>query len=169
MIAPAMYSEEILSQVGCPPGVIEHSKAVSRLAVSLAVRARVQIDAELVRLGGLFHDIGRSRTQGIDHAIVGAAIARELGFPEPILRIIERHIGAGITAGEAARLGLPKKDYIPATPEEKIVSYADNLVMGITVVDFEKALERFEKTLGADHEGVRMFIRQHEEIQGWLR
>lgn len=164
-----MHSEEILLQVGCPSSVIEHSKAVSRLAVSLAVRARIQMDTELVRLGGLLHDIGRSRTQGIDHAIVGETIARELGFPEPILRIIERHIGAGITAGEAARLGLPKKDYIPVTPEEKIVSYADNLVMGITVVDFEKALARFEKTLGPDHEGVGMFIRQHEEIQGWLR
>lgn len=158
-----------MSQVGCQPGVIEHSKAVSRLAVSLAVRASLQINAELVRLGGLLHDIGRSRTQGIDHAIVGAAIARGLGFPEPIIRIIETHIGAGITAGEAARLGLPKRDYIPVTPEEKIVSYADNLVIGITVVEFKKALDRFEKTLGADHEGVRMFIRQHEEIQGWLR
>lgn len=164
-----MFSEDILSQVGCPAGVIKHSKAVSRLAVSIASRARIQIDRELVRLGGLFHDIGRSRTQGIDHAIAGVAIGRAFGFSEPLLNIIERHIGAGLTAEEAFRLGLPKKDYIPVTPEEKIVSYADNLIIGIEEVDFGQALERFKKALGSDHEGVMMFIRQHEEIQGWLR
>ena len=70
---------------------------------------------------------------------------------------------------EAERLGLPRKDYIPLTPEEKIVSYADNLISGVAEVPFLKALDRFKTVLGPDHEGVSRFIQQHEEIQGWMK
>jgi hypothetical protein len=35
---------------------------------------------------------------------------------------VERHIGAGIPATEAERLGLPKRGYLPQIFEEKIVS-----------------------------------------------
>jgi uncharacterized protein len=129
----------------------------------------VSIDRELVRLGGLLHDIGRSRTHGIEHALAGGDIARGLGLSEELINIIERHIGAGITAAEAERLGLPKKDYLPLTPEEKVVSYADNLVSGVRAMPFYEALDRFKDILGPDHEGVELFIKQHHEIQGWMK
>jgi uncharacterized protein (TIGR00295 family) len=58
----------------------------------------------------------------------GAKIAIELGLPLSIVNIIERHVGAGIPFEEAENLGLPPKDYIPITLEEKIVSHADNLI-----------------------------------------
>jgi uncharacterized protein len=165
-----MLDETILIEAGCSPGVIAHCKAVSRTAVSLAERMkRVNVDGELVRLGGFFHDIGRARSHDIHHALVGVKIGRELGFSEPLLAIIERHIGAGITAAEAERLGLPKKDYLPITPEEKIVSYADNLTKGASAMSFEGALERFRQILGPVHEGIDLLIRQHEEIQGWMK
>jgi len=168
--ASPMLDEKILIEVGCSPGVIAHCEAVSRAAVDLAERVkRVTVDRELVRLGGLLHDIGRSRSHDIHHALVGVTIGRELGFPERLISIIERHIGAGITAAEAERLGLPMKDYLPVTPEEKIVSYADNLTKGASAMPFEEALERFRKILGPDHEGVGLLVRQHEEIQGWLK
>lgn len=168
MHQPVFFDEGVLVTVGCPRPVIEHSKAVEALASSLAGRLRIPIDLEAVRLGALFHDIGRARTHGIRHAIIGVEMGRTIGLPEKVLDIIERHIGAGITAAEAERLGLPKKDYIPRTPEEKIVSYADNLTIGTLHVDFGTALERFRQMLGSDHEGVEMFVRQHEEIQKWL-
>lgn len=139
------------------------------LAVSIAERTNLPMDRELTRIGGLFHDIGRSRTHDIRHAIAGVELGKSLGFSDPLLRIIERHIGAGITASEAVRLGLPEKDYLPVTGEEKIVSYADNLVSGVRVRPFSEALEWFRKILGSDHEGVGLFIRQHEEIQNWLK
>ena len=85
------------------------------------------------------------------------------------MNIIERHIGAGITAAEAARLGLPKKDYLPLTVEEKIVSYADNLTSGTRIMQFHEALDRFRNILGPAHEGVELFIKQHHEIQGWMK
>ena len=90
------------------------------------------------------------------------------GCLKKVVRIIERHIGAGITAEEAERLGLPKKDYIPQTPEEKIVSYADNLIKGTQVVSFEEAMERFRYVLGENHLSIRMFEEMHKEIQSWM-
>lgn len=165
-----MWSEQVLIDAGCSPGVVAHCRAVSFAAAALADRIRaVPVDIELARLGGLLHDIGRSRTQGISHAIAGAEIGRKLGFSPALLHIIERHIGAGITSAEASRLGLPEKDYLPLTPEEKIVSYADNLTKGHLPMAFEEALERFTAILGRGHEGVELFRRQHAEIQGWLR
>jgi uncharacterized protein len=168
--ASSMLDEKILTEAGCSPGVIAHCKAVSRTAVSLAEQVkRVNVDGELVRLGGLFHDIGRARSHDIHHALAGVKIGRELGFSEQLLSIIERHIGAGITAAEAGRLGLPKKDYLPLTPEEKIVSYADNLTKGSEPMSFEQAVDRFRQILGPGHEGIELLVRQHEEIQGWMK
>ena len=165
-----MPDEKILIEAGCSPGVIAHCKAVSRTAVSLAGKMRrVNVDGELVRLGGLFHDIGRARSHDIHHALAGVKIGRELGFPELLLSIIERHIGAGITAAEAERLGLPKKDFLPITPEEMIVSYADNLTKGSDPMSYEQAVERFRQILGPGHEGIGLLVRQHELIQGWMK
>ena len=164
-----MKDEAALAKAGCSPDVVAHCLAVSLVALSIAERLKMGVDRELVRQGGLLHDIGRSRTHGIDHAIAGVEIAKGFGFPAELQNIIERHIGAGITAGEAVRLGLPEKDYLPLTVEEKIVSYADNLVDRVREISFSEALDRFKGILGADHEGVGLFIKQHEEIQGWMR
>jgi uncharacterized protein len=164
-----MRDTEILITAGCSRDVVAHCVAVSAIAVSLAGRVKASLDRELVRQGGLLHDIGRARTHGIDHAVAGVEIARGLGFSEQLLFIIERHIGAGITEAEAARLGLPQKDYLPLTMEEKIVSYADNLTSGVREMPYHEALERFKKILGPDHEGVGFFIKQHHEIQGWMK
>jgi len=163
-----MYDVEVLLKAGCSTDVVAHCRRVSMVAVSIAERITPPIDRELIRVGGLFHDIGRSRTHDITHATVGVELGKTLGFSDPLLRIIERHIGAGITATEAIRLGLPEKDYLPVTGEEKIVSYADNLVSGVRVMLFSEALDRFRKILGPDHEGVALFIKQHEEILCWM-
>lgn len=133
----------LLEKVGCDRKVIEHCKAVQFFASKIAerlVKNGVQIDIDLVRIGALLHDIGRAKTQDIDHGIVGAHMARDMGLDDNIVNIIERHIGAGILAKEAKELGLPEKDYIPETIEEKIVAHADNMVL------FKK--HPIEKTLG---------------------
>jgi len=76
-------------------------------------------------------DIGRAKTHGLDHAIVGAEILRKRGIDERICLIVERHLGAGILAPEAAEIGLPQKDMMPQTLAEKIVSHADNLIIEV--------------------------------------
>ncbi len=115
---------ELLRRAGCSDSVIAHVREVSALAVRMAEICGA--DVELVRAGALLHDIGRGKTHGIEHAVVGAELLREWGYPEELVRIVERHIGAGISAEEAKSIGLPEKDYMPETLEEKIVAEADN-------------------------------------------
>lgn len=160
---------DVLIQAGCSSGVVAHCRKVSSLASSIARRMKAPVDQELIRTGALLHDIGRSRTQGIRHALAGVEIGRSLGLSEQVLLIIERHVGAGITAAEAVRLGLPEKDYLPMSREEKIVSYADNLISGEREMPFHEALDRFTRILGPDHEGVDLFRKQHAEIQAWMK
>jgi uncharacterized protein len=164
-----MKEVDVLVAAGCSQDVVAHCIAVSNKASLLAERVTVDVDRNLVRQGGLLHDIGRSKTHGMGHALAGVEIARRLGFSDALVHIIERHIGAGITASEAVRLGLPSKDYLPVSVEEKIVSYADNLISGTREMPFYEALERFKNILGPDHEGVELFVKQHYEIRGLMK
>src|SRR5512140_258403 len=91
-----MREVDVLVKAGCTADVVAHCLKVSLTAVSLAERMKGPVNCELVRLGGLYHDIGRSRTHDIGHALAGVEIGRMLGFSEQLLLIIERHIGAGI-------------------------------------------------------------------------
>ena len=111
---------KILKQEETPENVIEHSKAVCKKAMKIADNFK-DADKDLIKKGALLHDIGRSKTHGITHAVEGAKIVREYGYPEEVQNIVERHIGAGLSEDEAIKLGLPKKSYIPQTIEEKIV------------------------------------------------
>ena len=106
--------------------VMEHLWAVHDYAMEIA--ADVECDRNLVEIGSLLHDIGRSRSHAIDHAMIGGEILRKEGVSEDIVHIVERHVGAGLTSEEAVQLGLPPGDYIPKTIEEKIVCHADNLI-----------------------------------------
>ena len=156
----------------CPENVVEHCLAVSEYAYELALAIKnkdYNVDVELVRLGGLLHDIGRSKTHGIEHGVVGAEILRELGFDEKIALIAERHIGAGITKEEAIELGLPPKDYIPITLEEKIVAHADNLIFGTKRVEIDDVIKKFEKKLGKNHPSIKRIIMLNDEINNLLK
>jgi uncharacterized protein len=61
--------------------------------------------------------------------------------------IIKRHVGGGITAREARKLGWPRDIYIPQTLEEKIVSYADKLIEGSKRVPIERTIENLSREL----------------------
>jgi len=115
------------------------------------------------------HDIGRSKTHSIEHGVVGAEILRDLGFDERLALIAERHIGAGITKEEAIELGLPPKDYLPVTLEEKIVAHADNLIFGTERVEIDAVIEKFEKRLGKNHPSIRRIILLNDEINSLLK
>ena len=156
----------------CPKNVVEHCLAVSDYAYELALAIKnngYDVDVELVRLGGLLHDIGRSKTHSIEHGVVGAEILRDLGFDERLALIAERHIGAGITKEEAIELGLPPKDYLPVTLEEKIVAHADNLIFGTERVEIDAVIKKFEKRLGKHHPSIRRIILLNDEINSLLK
>jgi uncharacterized protein len=122
------------------------------------------VDAETVYIGAFLHDIGRGTTHSIAHGQVGADICRALGLPETIARIVERHIGAGLTAEECRDLGLEPRDCMPRTMEEKIVAHADNRVKGTDVITIEERLK-----LSADLPGnVRKRMRDlAREVEGF--
>lgn len=159
----------LLKDVGCSDKVIEHVIAVAEAALSIADEVKKSVDKELIRLGSLLHDIGRAKTHGIDHSVVGAQMAAELGMDERVVWIIERHIGAGIPADEARAMGLPYKDYLPISPEEKIVAHADNLLSGSRITSFEESLQRFKNLLGIEHPAIERFLKLHREIEGWKK
>lgn len=161
---------EILRKNHCSTRVINHCQAVAALAVELAKQLETKnckVDLELVEIGALLHDLGRSKTHTVDHAIVGAKIAESLELPQPVISIIKRHVGAGITAQEAQWLGWPKDVYVPATLEEKIVSYADKLIDGSRKVPIDLTIKQLQMDQKSDAaERVRKL---HEEITSLLR
>jgi len=131
---------KMLEEKGCSKEVIRHCKAVRDIAVVIA--KKTYADVELVEAGALLHDIGRSKTHGIFHAIEGVKIARNLGLSNKIVKIIERHIGAGISPEVAKKLGLPFRDFTPETLEEKIVCHADSLIDNCCRQNIECQIER---------------------------
>ncbi|MCW3135931.1 MAG: TIGR00295 family protein [Canidatus Methanoxibalbensis ujae] len=155
----------ILREQGCPENVIRHCIAVADLAVEIA-KNYDDVDEEVVLRGALLHDIGRSKTHGIAHGIVGGEIARSLGLDEKIVKIIERHVGAGITADEAKRLGLPNTDLVPRTVEEKIVACADNLINGDRRISIEESLAEMRAKLGDDHPAIERAKKLYDEVLG---
>ena len=107
------------------------------------VGSGLEIDAGLVAGGAMLHDIGIGRCHApgilcegtepyICHGVIGAEMLREYGRRhglnlEAYARICERHTGTGITAEEIRnqKLPVPERDYLPETPEEKLVCLAD--------------------------------------------
>ena len=154
---------KLLEKENTPENVICHCRAVCKKAMKIAVNFD-DADKELIRKGALLHDIGRSRTHGIRHAIEGVEIARKYGYPVEVLNIIERHIGAGITAEEAAKLGLPEKSYVPETLEEKIVAHADNLISGTEEVSIDFVIEKWKRTIEDNEDNIERLMKLHDEL-----
>jgi len=157
----------LLVKVGCSPRVVEHCKRVSAFAVKIAKacqRKQPNLDAKLVEISGLLHDIGRSKTHGVNHALEGGRIARGLGLPNSVVLIIERHAGGGIPKEEAKKLGWPARDYLPKTLEEKIVCYADKRVERLQIVPIEKTVKAYAVDLGKNHPAIQRIWELHREI-----
>jgi uncharacterized protein (TIGR00295 family) len=171
----------ILERAGCSKKVIDHLRQVEKIAVAISRKmithcearasqederamCRVFVDVDLVRAGALLHDMGRGRTHGMRHGVAGAELARDLGLPEELVLIIERHIGAGVEREEAVRLGLPPKDYLPITVEEKIVAHADNLAGKDGKLKLADVLHDLERK-GASHVVPRMEA-LHRDLSG---
>jgi len=159
---------ELLRAAGCDEGVIKHCTAVAERALEIVHRGHHNgsVDEALVFQGALLHDLGRARSKGIDHGVVGGEMARELGLDERLVRIIQRHVGAGITAEEAKAVGLPPVDLMPETMEEKIVAHADNLIEGWTKTSIEAEIAILRAKFGESHPSIKRMIALHEEVTG---
>ncbi len=157
---------QLLRENGCSKKVINHSKAVAELALETANVLKnkgFKIDFELVEIGALLHDIGRSKTHSIHHGVVGAEIVKSAGLPEPLVYIVKRHVGGGITTSEAAEFGWPKDVYVPVTLEEKVVSYADKLIEKGKRASIEVTIQKFEKH--RMYEAAERVRKLHDEMK----
>jgi len=156
----------LLREEGCAQNVIEHCIEVSRAAVDIATILQSRgktIDIELVKVGGLLHDLGRARVHDISHVHKGALMAKKLGLDEQIVAIIRNHIGAGLPKHEAKTLGLPEEDFIPLSLEEKVVAHADNLVKGTRRLPIEKRASLMKKK-GASPESIKRVLALADEL-----
>ncbi len=164
---------DILSSAGCSSIVIKHSRAVYDLGMEMVRRSEEAtgcavngMNITMLSAGLLLHDLGRSRTHSIRHAIIGAQLAEMICLHPDIVAMIRNHIGGGLPAAEAVELGLPDMDLIPLTWEEKLVSHADTLVGNLRRRSLDKAVGRLEKE-GAE-KGVERIMAIHAELERYL-
>ncbi|MCX6642829.1 MAG: TIGR00295 family protein [Candidatus Bathyarchaeota archaeon] len=165
-------SLKLLKQAECSQGVIEHCQMVTRIALRLASSLQAKgyrVDIRLIESGAILHDIGRSVTHGVEHGALGGQIARKLGIDDAVARIIERHVGAGLTDEEAQKNRLPPGEYIPRTMEEKIVCYADKLTEGDHEVPIGVEMEKLTAELGSSHSAIKRLKNLHTEITNKLQ
>ncbi|WP_200424605.1 HD domain-containing protein [Streptomyces sp. NE5-10] len=117
--------------------VFTHCEIVAAIADQLLARTGRGADADLVRAGALLHDIGvyrlydsAGRIDGahyVTHGVLGHRLLAEEGLPETLCRFCSCHTGVGLTREDvlAQDLPIPPADYVPVTPEERMVMYAD--------------------------------------------
>ena len=161
---------ELLNKAGCSERIIRHCRIVADHAKSIANRIKengYSIDMELVVIGAILHDIGRSRTHDIRHGIEGAYLCEKYGLDDRIIRIIQTHIGAGISSDNAIALGLPDGNYIPESLEEKIVAHADNMVEDDIIVSISTKIKILKKK-GRDENIIRRIVALNDEITGMM-
>ncbi len=118
--------------------ILEHSILVKDKAIEIALKNKdLNLNIPFIEEGALLHDIGifmiNSKEIGafgkepyICHGLLGRELLEKEGYLRHGL-VSERHIGIGISEEEIIerKLPLPKRDMIPITFEEKIISIAD--------------------------------------------
>ncbi len=136
--------------------VLRHSIAVMKLALEISEGIR-GINRHFIMSASLLHDTGRfvhpPGKSTILHGIAGSRILRGLGLYRHA-RVAERHLGVGISREDIIRqkLPLPRRDFLPLTKEEKIITYADNLIAFDKRIMIEDVAGRFVKEIGKEYE-----------------
>jgi len=147
--------------------VLAHSRKVREIALRIAGNIK-GADREFVASAALLHDIGRAWhppwKDSVKHGVKGAEFLRKKGL-ERYARVAERHLGGGITAEEIKKhsLGIPARDYLPETIEEKIIAYADKLAKGDAEARFSEVVERFREEVG--EEAAARITRLRQELE----
>ncbi len=156
------FAFDLLKKLKVPYNVRRHSLKVAEKALELAERIKLrEVDMDLIEIGGLLHDIGRCKTHGFNHALIGAKIIRERGLSERLAKICETHILGGLDKEDAKRVGLPEKDFLPQTLEEKIICLADKHIAGTKEVSIEQRFEKWFNKYGK----TQILIKAKERIE----
>ncbi|MFW9951444.1 MAG: HDIG domain-containing metalloprotein [Candidatus Thorarchaeota archaeon] len=153
---------ELLKKLKVPYNVRRHSLKVAEKALDIAEKIKLkEINMDLIEIGSLLHDIGRSKTHGFNHALIGAKIIRERGLPESLAKICETHILGGLDKEDANQVGLPVRDFLPSTLEEKIICLADKYIAGTKEVSIEQRFKKWFEKYGK----TEILIKAKERIE----
>ena len=143
------YAIDLLRKLKISLSVRRHSEKVADKALEIANKiTKVKVDKNLIEIGALLHDIGRTKTHGFKHALIGGKILRERGFSDKLARICETHILGGLDVEDAKRFGLPEKNFIPVSLEEKIICLADKHMAGTREVTIRERFNRWFQKYG---------------------
>ncbi len=150
----------------------EHSLVVTKLAQEiyngLAASPRLPYplpDFRLVTAGALLHDIAKTicLDESCDHAVLGAEICQESGYPE-VAHIVAEHVTLSSYQPERCAQGL--------FTAADIVFYADKRVRHDEVVTLEERLayilKRYGKQDPARHARIRMHFDRCREMEQYL-
>lgn len=129
LVGTTPAEEARLREVGMAEDDLRHSGRVAAAALWIAglVKAEQSLDRERIRVGAVYHDLGKIDEDTITHGLTGARIAFGMGLPEAAARGALVHVRAGVPPEEAHERGLPAGDYRPRDHEERIVILADKL------------------------------------------
>lgn len=154
--------------------LLRHSRQVAERCLSCCdSHPELRLDRLFLEEAAMLHDIGIrwcdapgilcfGEAPYLCHGLIGGRVLRAENLPRHA-RVCERHTGAGITRRQIAerQLPLPPADYLPETPEEQLVCYADKFFSKshpervLTAAQAAKSLEPFGR------DGVERFMRWH--------
>lgn len=149
--------------------VFTHCQIIWEIASQLIERSDFSVDAELVKVGCLLHDLGVYRlylpngeidhANYIKHGTEGYTLLKEEGFDERLCRFASCHTGVGLTRQEIEEEGLPipPADYFAETSEEQLIMYADKFHTKTTPPKFMTADTYAEKQRKFGEEKVVRF------------
>jgi uncharacterized protein len=123
----------LLAEYGKGAPWVKHCLAVADSASMLGrvLESRYSIDQHYLWTGAVLHDIGRCVTHDpILHGVEGYKLLLKLGHAEEAF-VCASHILFGLEASEAVHLGLPARDFIPRTIEERLVPLVDLMIEGV--------------------------------------
>ncbi|MFX1468218.1 MAG: HD domain-containing protein [Promethearchaeota archaeon] len=156
------FTINFLKSLKIPLSVRRHSEKVANKAIEIASKVKkVKLDMNLIEIGALLHDIGRTKTHSFKHAIIGGKILRQRGFSDKLARICETHILGGLDKVDAKKVGLPEKDYLPITLEEKIICLADKCMAGTKEVSIQDRFNRWFYKYGRN----KMLVKSKKRIE----
>ena len=121
------------------------SVADSASRLGLVLERRYAIDRDYLWSAALLHDIGRCVTHDpIMHGVAGYNLLMKLGHAREAF-VCASHILFGLEASEAVQLGLPARDFIPRTIEQRLVPLVDLMTEGDRPVTLDQRFSSLRK------------------------
>ena len=139
--------------------LVTHSRNITDKALSIAkAHPGMNLDLTFIEEAAMLHDIGMILCYAPDidchgthkyicHGYLGADLLRKEGFPRHAL-VCERHTGTGISLQmiEKNKLPLPHRDFLPVSPEEQLICFADKF-FSKTKLNKEKSISKIRDSL----------------------